>query len=151
MRQKFVAGNWKMHGNLKAMLHCSRGQVGRRRTLLPRRGFPCPSLSGAGQASLEGSALVAWGRRRLVNSLQGPIPEEVAGPMLVDFGARYAIVGHSERRAIYGEVTRPSRPNSLLHADRRPGTHSLCRRDPCRTGGRAHRRGRAAAADGGGG
>lgn len=51
---------------------------------------------------LKGSA-IAWGAQNVSQHAQGAYTGEVSGAMLVDFGCRYAIVGHSERRALYGE------------------------------------------------
>lgn len=103
MRQKFVAGNWKMHGNLESNAALLAGVRSGAAGLSCRVAVcvPFPYLAQA-QASLEGSA-VAWGAQTVSEFAQGAYTGEVAGPMLVDFGARYAIVGHSERRAIYGE------------------------------------------------
>lgn len=103
MRQKFVAGNWKMHGSLESNAALLAGVRSGAAGLSCRVAVcvPFPYLAQA-QASLEGSA-VAWGAQTVSEFAQGAYTGEVAGPMLVDFGARYAIVGHSERRAIYGE------------------------------------------------
>ena len=46
---------------------------------------------------------VAWGGQNLGVEESGAFTGEVAGPMLKDYGCRYCIVGHSERRALYGE------------------------------------------------
>lgn len=103
MRQKFVAGNWKMHGSLESNAALLAGVRSGAAGLSCRVAVcvPFPYLAQA-RASLEGSA-VAWGAQTVSEFAQGAYTGEVAGPMLVDFGARYAIVGHSERRAIYGE------------------------------------------------
>lgn len=62
---------------------------------------PYPYLAQA-QGALDGSAL-AWGAQNLSEHAQGAYTGEVAAGMLCDFGCRYVIVGHSERRALYGE------------------------------------------------
>ena len=103
MRSKLVAGNWKMYGNLAANL-----------TLLTSikaaaAGFgaacavcvPFPYLAQA-QATLAGSK-VAWGAQDVSEHAQGAYTGEVSAAMLLEFACRYVLVGHSERRALYGE------------------------------------------------
>lgn len=103
MRKKLVAGNWKMHGSLRqneALLERLRAEAG---------GLTCevvvcppfPYLAQA-QALLEGSA-VAWGAQSLSEFAQGAHTGEVSAGMLCDLGCRYVLVGHSERRSLYGE------------------------------------------------
>ena len=62
---------------------------------------PYPYLFQA-QAALQGTA-VAWGAQNLSQHEKGAFTGEVSAAMLLDFGCRYVIVGHSERRALYGE------------------------------------------------
>jgi triosephosphate isomerase len=62
---------------------------------------PYPYLAQA-QDMLKGTA-IAWGAQSLSEHAQGAYTGEVSAAMLVDFGCRYAIVGHSERRSLYGE------------------------------------------------
>ena len=52
---------------------------------------------------LKGSR-IAWGGQNLNANTSGAFTGEVSGPMLKDFGCTYVIVGHSERRALYGET-----------------------------------------------
>lgn len=103
MRKKLVAGNWKMHGNLDGNAKLLSGL---------KQGFdglvcdvavcvPYPYL-GQAQSALAGSG-VAWGAQSVSEHAQGAYTGEVSAAMLVDFGCRYVIVGHSERRAFYGE------------------------------------------------
>jgi triosephosphate isomerase len=51
---------------------------------------------------LKGTAL-AWGAQNVSEHAQGAYTGEVAAAMLKEFGCRYVIVGHSERRQLYGE------------------------------------------------
>ncbi|MBL8472689.1 MAG: triose-phosphate isomerase [Rhodocyclaceae bacterium] len=104
MRRKLVAGNWKMHGNrasnaaLLEALKASRALDAVDVALCA----PYPYL-GQLQDSLAGSG-IAWGAQNLSQHAQGAYTGEVAGSMLADFGCRYVIVGHSERRALYGDT-----------------------------------------------
>lgn len=104
MRQKLVAGNWKMHGNLAANAALLEGvragvEVGVKCAVAVC--VPFPYLAQA-QAALAGSSVV-WGAQTVSEHPQGAYTGEVAAGMLVDFGCHFVIVGHSERRAIYGE------------------------------------------------
>lgn len=103
MRRKLVAGNWKMHGSLAeneallAGILAGAGDV--------KAGIavcvPFPYLAQA-QTGLSGSA-VAWGAQNMSQHAKGAYTGEVAAGMLKDFGCTYVILGHSERRALYGE------------------------------------------------
>lgn len=62
---------------------------------------PFPYLAQV-QQLLSGSG-VSWGAQNISQFDQGAYTGEVSGSMLVDFGCRYVIVGHSERRAIFGD------------------------------------------------
>ena len=63
---------------------------------------PYPYLAQA-RAVLDGSK-VAWGAQDVSEHAQGAWTGEVSGAMLVDFGCRYALVGHSERRSFFGDT-----------------------------------------------
>jgi triosephosphate isomerase (TIM) len=54
------------------------------------------------QQILSGSG-IAWGAQNMSPFESGAYTGEVSGAMLVDFGCRYVIVGHSERRSLFGE------------------------------------------------
>jgi triosephosphate isomerase (TIM) len=104
MRARLVAGNWKMHGSLAANAQLLDAL---KRSLKPVDGVryavcaPYPYLPQLAQA-LSGSA-VAWGAQNVSEHDAGAYTGEVSGAMLKEFGCRYAIVGHSERRSLYGE------------------------------------------------
>ncbi len=104
MRKKFVAGNWKMHGSLaqnkallEGLLAGAAGLAGMDCAVC----VPFPYLAQA-QGMLQGSPL-AWGAQNMSQHEKGAFTGEVSANMLLDFGCQYVIVGHSERRAIYGE------------------------------------------------
>ena len=105
MRQKLVAGNWKMHGGLKAnqqLLQDVVAGVAGLRDVAVAVCVPFPYLAQA-QAVLSGTP-VAWGAQNLSEQAQGAFTGEVSASKLQDFSCRYVLVGHSERRAIYGET-----------------------------------------------
>jgi triosephosphate isomerase len=104
IRRKLVAGNWKMFGSLarneallKAVVAGAADMPGVDCAVC----VPFPYLAQA-QQLLHGSR-VAWGAQDVHPMEQGAYTGEVAAPMLCDFGCRYVIVGHSERRTLYGE------------------------------------------------
>jgi triosephosphate isomerase len=103
MRKILVAGNWKMHGSQEMVTELLNG-------LLAAPGaeavdmavfppFPYLPLT---QSLLAGSS-VAWGGQNLNPAGQGAHTGEVSASMLLDFGCRYVLAGHSERRSLYGE------------------------------------------------
>jgi triosephosphate isomerase len=105
MRGKLVVGNWKMNGGLAAnaalLDELASGWTG-----MPGRELavcvPYPYLMQA-QAALSSSA-IAWGAQDVSEHAAGAYTGEVSAGMLVEFGCRYAIVGHSERRQYYGDT-----------------------------------------------
>ena len=100
MRGKLVVGNWKMNGGL-ASNAALLGEItagwkqaeGRKLAVC----VPYPYLMQA-QAALS-STPIAWGAQDVSEHAAGAYTGEVSAGMLVEFGCRYAIVGHSERRA----------------------------------------------------
>jgi triosephosphate isomerase len=103
MRRKLVAGNWKMHGSLaenEALLSGILAGMGAVKADVAVC-VPFPYLAQA-QAKLTGSA-IRWGAQNMSQHAKGAYTGEVSAAMLKDFACTYVIVGHSERRAIYGE------------------------------------------------
>lgn len=102
MRRKLVVGNWKMHGSLATnaslLQTLAAGRAGRAEVAVC---VPFPYLQQT-QAALKDSAL-SWGAQDVSEHTQGAYTGEVCAGMLADFGCRYAIVGHSERRCLHGE------------------------------------------------
>lgn len=104
MRERLVAGNWKMHGNRAsnlALLDSVLAGIAGLRSVACAVCVPYPYL-GEVAAQLKGSPL-AWGAQNLSEHAQGAYTGEVSAAMLVEFGSSYVIVGHSERRQLYGE------------------------------------------------
>jgi triosephosphate isomerase len=101
-RRKLVVGNWKMHGSHKANAELLEALLGGRPygadvAVCP----PYPFLSEAA-VTLAGSEL-RWGAQDCSAHEQGAYTGEVSAGMLAEFGCRYAIVGHSERRGYHHE------------------------------------------------
>jgi triosephosphate isomerase len=103
MRRKLVAGNWKMHGSraenaplVEAILSAS--QLERVDCVV------CPPFVYlADMARLLRGAAVKLGAQDVCAEAQGAYTGEVSAAMLKDVGCSHVIVGHSERRALYGE------------------------------------------------
>lgn len=104
MRLKLVIGNWKMHGSLaenQVLLNALKPALGNMKEAGVAVCAPFPYLAQI-QSALAGSA-IAWGAQNVSEQAKGAFTGEVSTSMLKDFGCKYVIVGHSERRSIYGE------------------------------------------------
>jgi triosephosphate isomerase len=101
MRKNLVAGNWKMNGSLAGNAALLAGVKSALTGIDAVVCVPFPYLAQA-QASLSGSS-IAWGAQNLSEQDKGAFTGEVSASMLLDFGCKYVIVGHSERRSLYGE------------------------------------------------
>jgi triosephosphate isomerase len=104
MRARLVAGNWKMHGSLPenaALLAAVKTGAAALRSARAAVCVPFPYLEQTRQA-LTGSP-VAWGAQDASQHAKGAYTGEVSAPMVAEFGARYVIVGHSERRTLHRE------------------------------------------------
>ena len=105
MRSRLVAGNWKMNGSLAANLRLLESlKAGVRASAGAQCAVcvPYPYLAQV-QTALAGTT-IAWGAQNVSEWAQGAYTGEVSGAMLRDFGCRHVLVGHSERRALYGET-----------------------------------------------
>lgn len=103
-RAKWVVGNWKMHGRLaenEALLQALVKGVEAQPGVHVAVCVPAPYLAQA-QSLLRGTP-VAWGVQDISAYTHGAYTGEVAAEMAVEFDAKLAIVGHSERRAYHGE------------------------------------------------
>ena len=101
-RPRLVAGNWKMHGSRQTNRTLLDGlKAGLAQGMECAVCVPFPYLGEVGE-QLRGSR-IAWGAQNVSEHAQGAYTGEVSAAMLAEFGCRYVIVGHSERRQLYRE------------------------------------------------
>lgn len=109
MRRKLVVGNWKLNGSL-AENHALLTQL-----LMQTRNCQatdivvCPPYTYLFQAQqlLNGSPLF-WGSQNVSQFDKGAYTASISAKMIAEFGCRYAIIGHSERRVINKETYQKS-------------------------------------------
>jgi triosephosphate isomerase len=104
-RRFLIAGNWKMNGSLAANAELMQGLLAGQ-PQLPDIDLlvcpPAPYLESVGRQ--RGGEAILLGAQNLSDQVKaGAFTGEALGAMLVELGCRYVIVGHSERRALYGE------------------------------------------------
>jgi triosephosphate isomerase len=103
-RSRLVAGNWKMHGSRasnRALLDTLVSGLDRKS---PVDVAVCPPYPYFEQVSaLLAGTSIAWGAQNISDNAQGAYTGEVSAAMIKEFGCRYAIVGHSERRQLFRE------------------------------------------------
>ena len=108
MKQKLIAGNWKMNGSLaanEALVHAV--QQGMSQALAGKQAqvavcVPAAYLSQV-QQLVKGTG-IDLGSQDVSAHEQGAYTGEVSAVMLKDFAVRFCLVGHSERRQFHGET-----------------------------------------------
>jgi triosephosphate isomerase (TIM) len=103
-RSRLVAGNWKMNGSRAsngALLDALLAGLPRKTVVEAALCPPYPYLQQVSER-LAGTP-IAWGAQNVSEHAQGAYTGEVSAAMLREFGCRYVIVGHSERRQVYRE------------------------------------------------
>jgi triosephosphate isomerase len=99
-----VAGNWKMHGS-EAMIRSLLGGINAgldESCAADVAVFPPFPYLPLVQSAAAGTR-IEWGGQNLNPAPSGAHTGEVSADMLLEFGCRYVLVGHSERRSLYGE------------------------------------------------
>lgn len=102
-QQKLIAGNWKMNGSLvgnEALVRAVAQGMAEAKCAVAVC-VPAPYLEQVNR--LRAGTTIELGAQDVSNHEQGAYTGEVSAPMLREFGVRYAIVGHSERRQYHGE------------------------------------------------
>ncbi|OIZ94115.1 triose-phosphate isomerase [Candidatus Rickettsiella isopodorum] len=106
MRKQYVIGNWKMHGsktfvtellsNIKEFVQKNQSNVNI---------IVCPPYVFLDQTQIMlKKSQLQWGGQNMAAEQEGPYTGEISTLMLYEFGCRYVLLGHSERRQLYGET-----------------------------------------------
>ncbi len=105
MKKKLIAGNWKMNGSLVTNIALVEGLLAGPEPHSSDVVICVPSAYLAQvQALLAGSRAISLGAQDVSAHESGAYTGEVSAAMLREFGVRYVIVGHSERRQYHGET-----------------------------------------------
>lgn len=104
MRRPLVAGNWKMNGSLESVRSLLEGIKQGVGEVKNAEVAVCPPFIYLPEVEqLLSGGDIAWGGQDLSTESSGAFTGEVAASMLNDFGCKYVIVGHSERRTYHAE------------------------------------------------
>ena len=114
MRTKFIAGNWKMFTNRASAEALARGVVQGAAGVAAKVAVCPPFPYLAMIADIVKGSKVALGAQNCHHEKEGAFTGEVSPKMLVDVGCSHVILGHSERRAKFGESD--AFINKKLHA-----------------------------------
>lgn len=104
--KKLIAGNWKMNGGLQANEALLQAVLAG----LPSGERACdsavcvPAVYLSQVQRLLGASALKWGAQDVSAHEQGAYTGEISAGMLREFGCRYVLVGHSERRQYHGET-----------------------------------------------
>ncbi len=106
MRQLFVAGNWKMHGSKASIMNLMTGLNKKSAEIGATKVAICPPTIyiDYAQKCLATDKIALGAQNIAIEPVQGAFTGETSAEMLKDFGCQYVVIGHSERRAIYGET-----------------------------------------------
>ena len=103
MRQPLVAGNWKMNGSSHSIRELVDGILSGLETKAEVLVFP-PSLYVQEVRDLLQGSQIKYGVQNASDKLSGAYTGEISPLMVKDLGCEYTLIGHSERRAFYGET-----------------------------------------------
>lgn len=104
LRRKMIAGNWKMHKTVGEAVELAENIVMETNgTLNEVVVFPPFTALETVADAIDGKH-VGYGSQDIHWEDKGAFTGAISGPMIADIGAEYAMVGHSERRSIFGET-----------------------------------------------
>jgi triosephosphate isomerase len=102
MRSKLVVGNWKMNGSRPANAELLASMLAAR-PYAAQVAVCTPAIYLTETAATLARSDILWGAQDVSAHEQGAYTGEISAAMLAECGCRYAIVGHSERRAYHAE------------------------------------------------
>src|SRR5438477_9938909 len=121
-RRKFVCGNWKMHKTVAEAVELGR-ELRQRLNTQSQVGIAPPFTALAPvKAALQGSPIQLFAQN-CHHEKQGAFTGEVSAPMLAELGCDGVILGHSERRQLFGETDEGV--NKKLKAALEAGLHPI--------------------------
>lgn len=104
-RQALVAGNWKLNGSRGSVADLAR-DVADGIGSLSCEVVVCPTYVHLGDVQgVMGNTPLKLGAQNCAEAGSGAFTGEVSASMLVEYGCRYVLVGHSERRQLFGETS----------------------------------------------
>lgn len=103
MRTSIVAGNWKMHGTQASVSGLLDGIKSATRSCKAQIIVFPPYVYLAQTEQLLQNSHIKWGAQNVSTAKSGAYTGEVSAPMLCEFNCSYVLIGHSERRALFGE------------------------------------------------
>jgi len=105
MRKPFIAGNWKLHKTVAESVGLAKELAQRLADLKEREVAVAPAFTAlASVAAVLSQSPIALAGQNCYPEAQGAFTGEVSPYLLRDVGCRYVIVGHSERRQLFGET-----------------------------------------------
>jgi triosephosphate isomerase len=104
MKKKLIAGNWKMNGSLAANAELVNSLLNGLNAPSCQVALCVPSIYLAQLQLLLAGSAIDLGAQDMSQHEAGAFTGEISGAMLKEFGVRYCIVGHSERRQFHGET-----------------------------------------------
>ena len=104
MRKKVIAGNWKMHNDISESQNLVSGIINGLGNDTKCDVIVCPPFTSLSEVNtLIKDSNVKLGAQNMHYEESGAFTGEISNSMLKSVGCEYVIIGHSERRTIFGE------------------------------------------------
>lgn len=102
-REVVIAGNWKMYKTIEESVSFIKELISKSEKVTSSvyLAVPYTAISAASQAAKK--SFVHIGAQNMSDAPEGAFTGEISGKMLADAGAQFVILGHSERRHLFGE------------------------------------------------